>query len=439
MAGCRPTVPADERELLLSGWHARPVPLISADLRALPRETFVLATVSFCVALGFGIVAPAIPLFAREFGVGPTAAGAVVSAFALMRFVFGLAGGRLVDRVGERAALIGGLAVVAVSSLLAGLAASYPQLLILRGVGGVGSAVFTIAAVSLVLRVAAAHQRGRAMSVYRAGFLIGGIAGPAAGGAVLGWSLRAPFFLYAGTLVLAGLAAALLLPTQRAVAALVPVVDRAPGDGEPPPPEAATPVAPEPRTTLAEALSSPAYRAALAGNFAVGFALLGIRSTLVPLLVVEGLQLAVGWVGVAFLVSTLVQTVLLLPAGKAVDTAGRRVTLVAGGLVSAAALVGLAAAGGPVALLLAMAAFGVGSAYLGVAPAAIVGDVVEGRGGTAVAVFQMASDLGSIVGPLLAGLLVDTASFSVALLVSAVVVGASGLLGLTVPRAASAG
>ena len=392
-------------------------PVLPASLRGLPRETFVLAVVAFCVALGFGIVAPAIPLFALQFGVSSTAAGAVVSAFALMRFVSGLGSGRLVDRVGERAALVGGIAVVAVSSLVAGLSVSYPQLLVLRGVGGVGSAVFTIAATSLLLRVAAASQRGRTQSVYRGGFLLGGILGPALGGAVVGVSLRAPFFLYAATLVLAGLAGALLLPKGRPRDA----------DGER---GADTDV----RTSLAEALAAPAYRAALVGNFATGFSVLGVRSTLVPLLVVQGLHLKPSWIGAAFLVSALVQAVLLLPAGRAVDTVGRRPTLVAGGLATAAALVALAAAVGPVSLLLAMTVFGVGGALLGVAPAAIVGDVVQGKGGTAVAVWQMASDFGSIIGPLAAGLLVDRASFAVALLVSAVVVGVSGLLGLTVPR-----
>ncbi|HEU0103986.1 MAG TPA: MFS transporter [Mycobacteriales bacterium] len=392
---------------------------VPQSLRGLPRETWVLAVVAFCVALGFGIVAPAIPLFALQFGVGTTAAGAVVSAFALMRFASGLAAGRLSDRVGERTALVGGIAVVAVSSLMAGLAVSYPQLLVLRGIGGVGSAVFTIASTSLLLRVAAAAQRGRTQGVYRAGFLIGGIVGPALGGLVVGVSLRAPFFLYAATLVLAGVAGAVLLPKPAPVVA-----------GGSVPVDAAA----EPRTTLGQALGQPAYRAALAGNFAVGFSVLGVRSTLVPLLVVQSLHLPGGWIGAAFLVSALVQTALLLPAGRAVDTNGRRPTLVLGALATAAALVLLAAATGPVSLLLAMTVFGVGGSLLGVAPAALVGDVVEGRGGTPVAVWQMSSDLGSILGPLAAGLLIDSASYTVALLVSAAVVGLAGLLGLTLPR-----
>jgi len=398
-------------------------------MRGLPRETYVLALVAFCVALGFGIVVPAVPLFALEFGVGTTAAGAVVSAFALMRLLSGLAGGRLVDRVGERTALVVGLGVVAVSSLLAGLAVSYPQLLVLRGLGGVGSAVFTIAATSLLLRVATAAQRGQTQSVYRGGFLVGGIIGPAFGGAVIGFSIRAPFFLYAGTLLLAMAAAAFLLPKpDKAPVETQVALGVGEDDGVP------QAVVPEPpRTPWRTALRVPAYRAALAGNFAMGFSVLGVRSTVVPLLVVQGLELDPVWIGIAFTVAAVVQGALLLPAGKAVDRIGRRPTLLAGGAVTAAALAGLAAATGPVSLLLWTALFAAGGSVLGVAPAAIVGDVVQGKGGTAVAVWQMASDLGSVLGPLLAGFLIDRGSFGTALVVSAVVVAACTLPALRVP------
>jgi MFS family permease len=398
------------------------------SLSGLPRETFVLALVAFCVALGFGIVVPAVPLFALQFGVGTTAAGAVVSAFALMRLVSGLAGGKLVDRVGERTGLLVGLGVVAVSSLLAGLSVSYPQLLVLRAVGGIGSAVFTIASTTLLLRVATAAQRGQTQSVYRGGFLLGGIIGPAFGGAVIGISLRAPFFLYAGTLALAMAVAATMLP-RGALTSEPAQVSLGVAEEDAPPHV----VVPEVRTTLRTALSNPGYRAALAGNFAVGFSVLGVRSTVVPLLVVQDLHLAAGWVGAAFVVAALVQAVLLLPAGRAVDQIGRRPMLLAGGAVTAASLLGLALVTRPATLLLAMAVFACGAAVLGVAPAALVGDVVEGKGGTAVAVWQMASDLGSVIGPLAAGLLIDRGSFGTALVVSGAVVAACTLLGVRIP------
>ena len=93
--------------------------------------------------------------------------------------------------------------MVAVSSLLAGFAQTYWQLLVLRGAGGIGSIMFSVSAASLLVRVTPSHLRGRAQGVWAGSFLIGMIAGPAVG-TVATFSLRAPFFLYAGTLVVAG-------------------------------------------------------------------------------------------------------------------------------------------------------------------------------------------------------------------------------------------
>ncbi len=124
-------------------------------MRELPTEVRALVVVAFMVALGFGVVAPAIPLFAREFGVSKTAASAVISAFALMRLVTAPFVGRLVDALGERVVLASGIGIVAVSSLLAGLAQAYWQLLVLRGAGGVGSIMFSVSAASILVRVAA--------------------------------------------------------------------------------------------------------------------------------------------------------------------------------------------------------------------------------------------------------------------------------------------
>src|SRR4249919_2161582 len=116
--------------------------ILRGPLKGLPREVGVMAGVAYCVAAGFGIVAPAIPVFARSFDVSRVAAGAVISAFALMRFVSALGCGRLVNRLGERVVLGTGIGLVAGSSFLAGLAQTYGQLLFLRGAGGIGSAMF---------------------------------------------------------------------------------------------------------------------------------------------------------------------------------------------------------------------------------------------------------------------------------------------------------
>ncbi|PRZ42838.1 putative MFS family arabinose efflux permease [Antricoccus suffuscus] len=392
-----------------------------------PRDVLTMAGVALCVSLGFGIVAPAIPLFATQFGVSATAAGVVVSSFALMRLIFGLVAGRLADRLGGRTSLIIGLAVVAVSSLLAGVAQDYPQLLILRGIGGMGSALFGVASMAIVLNAAGKQLRGQAMSIYRMGFLVGGIIGPAAGGAVLGISLRAPFFLYGGTLALAGVVGLVFLGRDAEKAT---PSDSDEGD--------AVPETPAPDRTFGEVLRTREYQAALTTNFAVGLAVFGIRSTVLPLLIVEHLHASPGWVGVAFLVSALVQTALMFPAGKWSDTAGRRPPLVVGSAIAGAGLLMLAFAGSLAMALIAIGLFSAGSAFLGTVPGALVGDVAGKRSGTVLAVFNMASDFGAVIGPVVAGWLVDQGSYTAAFGLGAGVVLLSGVLGMRLrPREAS--
>jgi MFS family permease len=366
---------------------------------------WVLAAVAFAVAVGFGVVAPAIPLFAQEFGVGRTAAGAVISAFAFMRLVSALGSGRLVNRVGERVVLATGIGIVAVSSALAGLAQSYSQLLLLRGVGGIGSAMFTVSAISLLLRVADADQRGRATSLWQTGFLLGAIAGPAIGGPLTDISLRAPFFVYAGTLAVAGSIGMLFLTHtdlhERDVAA-----------------------APTTQTTLSQALRVSGYRAALAASLGNGWVLFGVRSSLIPLFVTddEGIGASATWIGIGLFVSAAVQGLALIWVGGFTDRVGRRPGMIAGGALSALGMLGLAVSDSLTVYLIVMAAFGVGAAFLTVAPSAAVGDVVEGRGGTVVAAFQMSADLGAVVGPLAAGALADEYSYGAAFAATAGVV-----------------
>ncbi|HEX7186843.1 MAG TPA: MFS transporter [Actinomycetes bacterium] len=374
----------------------------------LPREVAVLTAVAFAVAVGFGVVAPAIPVYAREFGVGRTAAGAVISAFAFMRLVSALSSGRLVNRIGERLVLALGIGIVAVSSALAGLAQSYTQLLLLRGVGGIGSAMFTVSAMSLLLRVVDADQRGRATGMWQSGFLIGAIAGPAIGGPLTDISLRAPFFVYAVTLAVAGGIGLLFLSR----AALHEVEESR---------TATTTV------TLPRALRVSGYRAALVANLGNGWALFGVRSSLIPLFVIEGMDASGTWIGVGFFVSAAAQGGLLLWAGGFADRVGRRPAMVIGSAVATASMVSVAVSDSLAVYVIAMALFGVGSAFLSVAPSAAVGDVVSGRGGTVVAAFQMSADLGAVIGPLAAGWLADEYSFGAAFGVTAAVL-AAGLV-----------
>jgi MFS family permease len=68
-----------------------------------------------------------------------------------------------------------------------------------------------------------------------------------------------------------------------------------------------------------------------------------------------------------------------------------------------------------------MALLGVAGAADSVAPGAVLGDVVGSRGGTVVAVFQMAGDLGAVLGPVVAGAVADADGYGPAFALSALV------------------
>jgi MFS transporter, DHA1 family, tetracycline resistance protein len=387
----------------------------------LPREIWVLVVAAFVVAIGFGIVAPALPAFARSFDVGYAAVSAVISLFAGFRLAFAPFSGRLVGRFGELRIYGIGLVVAAASVGATAFAQSYWQLLVFRGFGGIGSTMFTVSAISMLVRLAPPEARGRASSMWATGFLLGTIAGPLAGGGLIAVSLRAPFLVYGiALLVAAGISVPLLRGRTGGPATDDPA---------------------EPPATVGVALRHPTYRAALAASFANGWTVFGVRVALVPLFVVEALRQSETWAGVALAVFAAGNAATLLLAGRLADRRGRKPPVLVGLVVSALATGVLGFAGQPWLFLAVSLVAGVGSGLVNPPITAAVADVIGrgARGGTVLAGFQMAADVGAIVGPLAAGAVAQSAGFAGAF----VLTGAVSLLALafwlrapeTLPRA----
>ncbi len=298
----------------------------------------------------------------------------------------------------------------------------------LRGIGGIGSAMFTVSALTLLLAAATPGTRGRAAGFYQGGFLIGGMAGPAVGGLLATISLTAPFFFYAGTLAVAGTVGLLLLRP----AAPLPEPTAQPN----PKSESES----ESRTTtvassvpLRQIVRDVRYQAACATNLANGWTSLGVRSALVPVLITTSLGRPASWTGIAFAIAAVAQTIMVIPAGTFVDRVGRKPAMIAGGLLAAGSILIIPFATGIGVVIAALCGYAVAASLLSTAPAAAVGDAGGARGGTAVAVFSMCSDAGAIVGPLVAGLLADAVNYQVAFGVAAAMLVAAALNALRMP------
>jgi MFS family permease len=374
----------------------------ASDKPKLPREVWLLVCANVVVALGYGVVAPVLPQYARNFGVSISAATFVITAFAAMRLVGALPAGLIVQRLGERRVYIAGLLIVAVSTGACAFAQTYWQLLLFRSLGGLGSAMFTVSSLGLMIRISPPNARGRVAGLFSTGFLVGSVGGPVLGSVTAGLGLAAPFLIYGIALLVAP--------------AVVFVFLR--GDAVTAPEESA-----EPPVSIREVLRHGAYRAALFSNFATGWAAFGLRIALVPLFVVEVLDRGAGVAGLALATFAIGNVSAVIPSGYLSDRIGRRKLLIVGLTVSAAStmLVGFTTS-----LPVFLAAAYVTGAATGifVSPQqAAVADIIgnKARGGTAVATFQMMADLGSIIGSLLVGQVAQHVSFGWAFLVSGVV------------------
>lgn len=366
-----------------------------------PREVGVLVFASFFVAVGFGIIAPTIPLFAKSFGVNNAQVGLIISSFALARFASGLFAGKLVDKFGERIVYTTGVGFVAISSFAAALAQNYEQLLIYRAAGGLGSSMFSVAAGSIVLRAVDDTRRARAQSLYNGSFLLGMMAGPVIGGFLTGLSLRAPLLIYGFLLVISSAAGGFLL--RNSVLAARPTEKSA-----------------KEKTSLREALSSKPYLIALIISFCSASIFFGMSRSILPLFMVEDLKSTASFLGVGFTIASIVQGILLLKAGSLSDKNGRKYSaLIGSSLVTLSVLI-LLFTYQPWMFLISMAISGVGAAFLSTTPSAIVGDVMKGKGGQVIALFQMSGDAGAMVAPIALGFIADHYGFRPAFAVSAV-------------------
>ena len=354
---------------------------------------------TFVIMLGFGILAPVLPNYARSFGVGYDSVGLLISAFSFARLVSDPFVGRYIDRFGERAMSTLGAVWVGVSSFAAALAPTFPLLVLFRALGGVGSALFFASLLSFLLRSIPSERTGRMMSVYYASFNIGFIAGGPLGGLMARWfGLASPLYIYAGACFLA---AVLFWRTIR------------------------NPERHESEVRRGGVRRLPWNRAfvtVLVVNGVYLWMIGAIFQTLVPLFgTSHEVGLTLGGVGLGLAIATATELAVLYPAGHATDRYGRRAVLIP-------ALAGLAAitfafgfVSTSIGFMIAMGLLGIASGYSGVPPAPMLSDVTpEELKGTAVAVFRFVGDLGFVIGPLVAGWSAQAFGFTASFAINAI-------------------
>jgi MFS family permease len=180
----------------------------------------LLAMAQLVVVLDASIVNVALPSIGRGLHFSQASLSWVVNAYVLTFGGFLLLGGRMADLIGRRKMFIAGLIVFALASLAGGLAQSEGWLIAARAVQGLGAAVLSPAALSIVTTTfAEGADRNKALGVWGAVAGSGGAAGVLLGGVLtsgLGW--RWVLFVNVPIGVIAALLAPRLIDESRAEA-----------------------------------------------------------------------------------------------------------------------------------------------------------------------------------------------------------------------------
>lgn len=158
---------------------------------------FIFITLTIDV-IGWGLIIPVMPKLLSELKHIPinetsTWGGLLVSVFALMQFIFAPFMGNLSDRFGRRPVILLSLLGFCVDYIILALAHNYALLFVGRVLAGITGASFT-AASAYIADISTNENRAKNFGLIGAAFGLGFVLGPALGGLLAGWGLRAPFY-----------------------------------------------------------------------------------------------------------------------------------------------------------------------------------------------------------------------------------------------------
>lgn len=367
-------------------------------------------TIWICVALdlvGFGLVFPILPIYAKRFHVSSATATGLVAAFAAASFLCSPLWGRVSDRVGRKPILLLSLAGTAVGSLVTGLAGGIVVLYLGRVIDGVSGASVSVAQAA-VSDVAALDQRARLFGLLGAAFGIGFVAGPALGALAALWGPRVPFF------VAAAIAGANALVALRTLPETHPKGSRSEG-------RRAGPFAALAKAQGVVPLISVAFLTLLSFSaFEATFALFGQRRVGLGVGSSAGVFAAIG------LVIVIVQGGLVHPV---VSRLGEPRTLRAGLLADVLGLVVLAFAHGWAAIVPALLLLTVGQGLVQTTmSSSLAGRADPARRGEVLGAQQSAGGLARVIGPVAGGFLLQQVGLGAPYVVGAIVTGTALLL-----------
>jgi len=375
--------------------------------------------------LGFGSVVPIIALYAETFGVSQTAIGLTIAIYGLARFLINVPAGHLADVFGRRITLAIGGATTVVGTVLCAVAPDYTTFLVARFIAGAGAAAVLTGGQIVLADISAPHNRGRVMAIYQGVFLFSVGAGALPGGLLASrFGLASPFWANAALAAVVTTIAWFAVPETRGLRS------QRPASGTPLP-TASSPGNSQRPSFVAQLRSLAAtdgFLLVCLVSFTAFFARTGALFNVIPLLAKSEIGLAPNQIGIGLAMVSLVGLLLSYPSGAMVDRFGRKAVIVPATILSGIGMVFFGAAGTYTSFLVACAVWSSASGISSAAPAAYAADIAPaGMTAATLGMYRMIADFGYVAGPLALGMLADVYSPQTALVVTAILLVASGV------------
>lgn len=368
------------------------------------------------LAFGQGLLIPTLPVYAAGFGVPFTLVSLAVGAAAIGTLVTDVPAGMLLGRLGRKPAMLLGTTLVAVSTLLIGLAHYFPELVIYRLLAGAGTALWGLSRHAYITDIAPVAERGRSIAVFGGINRIGVFAGPAVGGAVgatLG--LHAPFLL-ASFMALVATVISLLFIQETGSAATLPHRRL--------------------RWQLVGSLLKTHGPDLASAGLAQTFAQMirAGRQLIIPLYAASVLHLDVAAIGVIVSAGAIIDMTLFVPAGLIMDRFGRKWAAVPSFTIMAIGMAMIPLTVDYWSMLAASVLIGFGNGLGSGTMMTLGADLAPpGATGEFLGLWRLIGDTGGAGGPLVVGALADLIGLSLtALALSGVGLASAAVLALLV-------
>lgn len=360
---------------------------------------------SFFIFVGMGIVSPVLAIYATSFGVSFALVSLAISIYAVGRLVMDFPAGILADHFGRKPLMVVGCAILSVFAYLSATADNFWLFLVYRFFQGFGSSMWMTSRTTLLADILKPEERGRVLGYFQSFTLIGQAAGPTIGGIIAEyWGLKANFYFY----TVAGLISMLL--SYLFIHEPEEAKSRHGGLSLP-------------KGIVKRLLVNKGFMFAAAASFMSFFLMSGVRQTTLPLYADLVVGLDPAGIGMMLSCITIMNMILTIPVGYGIDLLGRKPIIVGSMIMSALACILFPQANSFILLCAVALVMGVGSSGANQAPLAMATDTtISEPHGISMGIFRFFGDMGSLMGPVLLGVIADSSGLVVTFYVMAAII-----------------